>query len=147
MVGVLRFTADGWARFLWWYGPNITGVMRPPSTGGAIVVSHCVSVVGWGVDATGADYWLIQNSFGPVWGEGGYARLARGCAWGVECGAASVWYATTVRSLPAPAPTPGPTPGPTPVPVIDSGSVVALTVCLVVLLSAAFVAVYRPVDI
>ena len=147
MVGVLRFTADGWARFLWWYGPNITGVMRPPSTGGAIVVSHCVSVVGWGVDATGAGYWLIQNSFGPVWGEGGYARLARGCAWGVECGAASVWYATTVRSLPAPAPTPGPTPGPTPVPVIDSGRVVALTVCLVVLLSAAFVAVYRPVDI
>ena len=147
MVGVLRFAADGWARFRWWYGPNITGVLRPPSTGGAIVVSHCVSVVGWGVDATGAGYWLIQNSFGPEWGEGGYARLAQECAWGVECGAASVWYATTVRPLPAPVPAPVPTPVPTPVPVSESGSVVALTVCLVVLLSAAFVATYRPVGI
>ena len=40
--------------------------------------SHCVSVIGWG-----DDYWLVQNSFGPAWGNQGVAQLARG-VWGIE---------------------------------------------------------------
>jgi C1A family cysteine protease len=39
--------------------------------------NHAVVVVGYGT-ADGQDYWLIQNSWGPTWGEGGYFRLARG---------------------------------------------------------------------
>jgi hypothetical protein len=39
--------------------------------------NHAVVVVGWGSE-DGQDYWLIQNSWGPDWGEGGYFRLARG---------------------------------------------------------------------
>ncbi|CAK0796447.1 unnamed protein product [Prorocentrum cordatum] len=40
-------------------------------------VNHAVVVVGWGSE-NGQDYWLIQNSWGLHWGEGGYFRLARG---------------------------------------------------------------------
>jgi len=32
--------------------------------------SHAVKVIGWGVDsASGYDYWLISNSWGPDWGD------------------------------------------------------------------------------
>mmetsp|Transcript_1157 Transcript_1157/g.2511 ORF Transcript_1157/g.2511 Transcript_1157/m.2511 type:complete len:418 (+) Transcript_1157:118-1371(+) len=39
--------------------------------------NHAVVVVGYGTDNQ-QGYWLIQNSWGPSWGEGGYFRLARG---------------------------------------------------------------------
>lgn len=34
-------------------------------------------IYGWGEEA-GNKYWLIQNSYGPTWGEDGSMRLARG---------------------------------------------------------------------
>jgi cathepsin X len=46
-----------------------------------------VSVVGWGSDDNGQDFWLIRNSWGSYWGENGYLRLAKGVnALGVESG-------------------------------------------------------------
>jgi len=46
-----------------------------------VKVDHAVLLVGWGVDTTEKEprkYWLVQNSWGPEWGEGGYIRMARG---------------------------------------------------------------------
>jgi cathepsin C len=44
-------------------------------------VDHSVVLVGWGVEkVNGKDvkYWLIQNSWGTVWGDNGYAKFRRG---------------------------------------------------------------------
>jgi cathepsin L len=41
-------------------------------------LDHLVQMVGYGTDkATGQDFFLIRNSWTPLWGEDGYIRLAR----------------------------------------------------------------------
>jgi cathepsin L len=41
-------------------------------------INHLVVVEGYGTDQeTGQDYWLVRNSWGPLWGEDGYIRLKR----------------------------------------------------------------------
>jgi len=39
--------------------------------------NHFITVVGWGTYNT-IDFWIIKNSYGKDWGEGGYFRLIRG---------------------------------------------------------------------
>jgi len=39
--------------------------------------NHAVALVGWD-DADGA--WILRNSWGPYWGEGGYMRIQYGCS-------------------------------------------------------------------
>ena len=36
--------------------------------------NHAIALVGWGHDATYGDYWILRNSWGSSWGEGGYMR-------------------------------------------------------------------------
>ena len=36
---------------------------------------HAVNLVGWGVSPRGIEYWIVQNSWGPEWGENGYFKL------------------------------------------------------------------------
>lgn len=43
---------------------------------------HSVKVIGWGVEDD-EDYWLVQNSWGPDWGESGYFKILKGVN---ECG-------------------------------------------------------------
>ncbi len=49
-------------------------------TGGLndILVDHIASIVGWGVNDEGDEYWMIRNSWGQYWGKMGFARLATG---------------------------------------------------------------------
>lgn len=50
---------------------------------GMIEGGHAVEMVGYGIDESGLKYWIIRNSWGPDWGEGGYFRIIRGVN---ECG-------------------------------------------------------------
>ena len=45
---------------------------------------HAIVIIGWGTDgSSGKDYWMVRNSWGPSWGDGGYFKIARGTN---ECG-------------------------------------------------------------
>jgi C1A family cysteine protease len=40
---------------------------------------HAITIVGWSYDDTyKSDYWIIRNSWGPEWGEGGYFKVLKG---------------------------------------------------------------------
>ena len=42
-------------------------------------VDHSVLLVGWGEDSELKEkYWMLQNTWGPAWGEKGYFKMRRG---------------------------------------------------------------------
>jgi hypothetical protein len=56
-----------------------TGGVDDPTYCNPNYIDHCVTLVGYGVDATsGKQFWKIKNSWGTSWGEQGYYRLVRG---------------------------------------------------------------------
>jgi cathepsin L len=64
------------------------GVFDAPLTPGANTdLDHLVVLEGYGTDSeTGADFWLVRNSWGPRWGENGYIRLLRHSVETTPCG-------------------------------------------------------------
>ena len=54
-------------------------------------LNHAVLVVGFGVEGDGTKYWIVKNSYGPQWGNGGYIKMAKDV--NNHCGiAASAFY-------------------------------------------------------
>ena len=54
-------------------------VFMPNVTTWSFLKRHCVVVVGWGTDAaSGHPFWIVQNSYGVGWADGGFARVLRG---------------------------------------------------------------------
>ncbi|KAG2822945.1 hypothetical protein PC113_g12170 [Phytophthora cactorum] len=45
-------------------------------------VNHAVVVVGFGETDAGEKFWIIRNTWGTMWGEDGYMRIARGSSVG-----------------------------------------------------------------
>lgn len=69
---------------------NYTGGIFVDKTG-RLEEDHDISVTGWG-EENGTKYWIVRNSWGSYWGEGGTFRLIRGinnlniegdCSWAV----------------------------------------------------------------
>ena len=94
-------TTDDYKYAIWSRGPIVT-IMRTPDdwfyyTGGVYSSvmdsnllgspNHCVVVVGWN-DTEGC--WIIKNSWGTGWGEGGYGRIAYGVLEGHRYGYAII---------------------------------------------------------
>jgi len=55
------------------------GVFTSETCGqGPTDVNHAVLAVGYGVSEEGTPYWIIKNSWGDSWGEGGYFKMELG---------------------------------------------------------------------
>lgn len=66
--------------------------------------NHAVLAVGYGTDKrTGKEYFIIKNSWGSGWGEGGYARIAanRDKFWRGMCGILEFPYIAFVEEVDA----------------------------------------------
>jgi len=72
-VGPLAITIN--ASYLQYYNG---GVINIPYDYCPYAPNHGVNLVGYGKTAAGQKYWIVRNTWGPYWGEGGYFRIARG---------------------------------------------------------------------
>ncbi|KAL6637868.1 hypothetical protein ACP70R_025440 [Stipagrostis hirtigluma subsp. patula] len=53
-------------------------------------LNHAITAVGYGTASDGTGYWLMKNSWGASWGEGGYVRIRRGVRGEGVCGLAKL---------------------------------------------------------
>jgi len=79
-------------------------------------LDHGVLVVGYGTSEDDQDFWLMKNSWGPLWGESGYMKMAMGVAPSGICGIAKMASFPVKKSVDPPPPPPTPTPPPKPEP-------------------------------
>ncbi|VAH61682.1 unnamed protein product [Triticum turgidum subsp. durum] len=60
-------------------------------------LNHAVTVVGYGADGGGQEYWVLKNQRGTGWGERGYMRIARGN--GANCGIAIIEHSLSASFM------------------------------------------------
>ena len=53
-----------------------SGTYYNPTASG--VIDHIISIVGYGVDADGAEYWKVRNSWGEPYGYNGFVNVSAG---------------------------------------------------------------------
>ena len=74
---------------VYWNGPVVAYVNGEPleryvpgsvysNSKASKVPDHVVCIVGWGSSAADGDFWIIRNSWGDFWGDGGFGRIQRG---------------------------------------------------------------------
>lgn len=61
-------------------------------------INHAVLIVGWGRsdDEFGDEYFIVKNSFGSSWGEGGFARLSTKASATLPYGTCNILLAATI---------------------------------------------------
>ena len=77
---VVDLCIGGNKQFLFYQGGVLdqNSVDNSPNSPSCVDNDHSVLLTGYGTDDdSGADYWLIQNSWGKMWGEKGFARIQR----------------------------------------------------------------------
>jgi len=77
-AGPVSVAVDAETRFQLYFGGIMSGWC-------GATLDHGVLVVGYGTD-NGKDYWKVKNSWGRIWGEKGYVRMARGRGGVGQCG-------------------------------------------------------------
>jgi C1A family cysteine protease len=117
-----RCNEDKLKKLVYKYGAVATGIYASDSAFGnyakgvfdtcsSTKMNHAVTVVGYGTE-NGKPYWVVKNSWGANWGDGGFIKIARGnseCGIGSQC--ALVECTKTGTASPAPqAPPPAPIP-------------------------------------
>jgi len=88
------------------YSTGADGLVSTPQSGETLAGYHAVALVGW-KKVGGKGYWIVANSWGVSWGDGGFCYLAE------DYPISEAWMITEG------APSPGPEPEPTP-PKIDN---------------------------
>jgi len=55
------------------FGQYSSGIYNNTACGTS--TNHATLVVGWGVNSSNVEYWIMKNSWGTGWGENGYMRV------------------------------------------------------------------------
>jgi hypothetical protein len=88
VVGLSYYDTADWT--LDWVGYKPDSVARPQNDGSLYTaeitdVGHAMVIYGYGERRDGLKYWLVRNSWGAGWGDGGSIKIERGVdAWGIE---------------------------------------------------------------